>query len=169
MQTKKAVKEAIVKSGRDHLRQWMQAAETHGTIYYTIPHVAKSGMSRNIVLATIRMDENGKPYLENLWPKMDENLVGSRGFGMFKKETGNDSPFGYSEALDIVGKDYGFNWDKRCFTIGGCGMDMVFALVDDLAHKAGLNDNGPPRDNDQPSHKNYVARSYANRVRRESF
>jgi hypothetical protein len=156
---KKAEKEAIIAAGRKELRKWLEAAEKHGTIYYEITHTARSGMTRHIVLATIRMVK-GKPVLWNLFPALPhEYYDGARA-----------TPWrDYSAALDIVAKDWGYSFKRRAFVIGGCGMDMVFALVDDLARKAcmPLIRAKPPMACSVPR---YDARSsYANRVRRESF
>lgn len=128
---------AAIAEGRAYLHKWLSEAEQHGEIYYTIPHVARSGMSRRIVLATIRYPalatDDQRPQLHAIWPRtLDPN---------------GDS----NETLEAIGRDWGFSFKHRAFIVGGCGMDMVFALVDDLAGKAGM------------------PRGYANRVRREHF
>lgn len=128
----------LIKAGRKALAAWLRRAEAHGTIYYVVSHVSRSGMSRNIEIATIIVRKR-KPDLVKLWPHVDEA----------------DLPAGtdYSAALDVIARDWGFSFrnNQRCFVISGCGMDMVFALVDNLAAKAGL------------------PRGYANRVRRDAF
>lgn len=125
---KKKERNAAIAGGRNYLKWWLQEAAKHGTIYYTIPHVARSGMSRRIVLGTIAAGR-----LITLWP----NAVDGSG-------DIND--------LDAIAKDWRFSFHHRAFVIGGCGMDMVFALIDDLAGMAGLNGG-----------------KYANSVRREHF
>lgn len=95
-------------------------------------------MSRRIVLGTIVPAKHkgtvgpmvARYDLQMLWPRTldrDDN-----------------------EALDIIGKDWRFSFKHRAFVVDGCGMDMVFALVDSLAARAGLP-------------------GYANLVRREHF
>jgi len=125
--------EAAVAAGRKYLARWLLAAYKHGGIVYDIPKVARSGMSRQIVLARIVPAETSKrksrppgpAYIERLWPTPLP-----------------DGPFGaggqFSAALDAIAKDWGFSFKTRNFVVGGCGMDMVFALVDHLATKAGL-------------------------------
>jgi len=121
VETKKSFEARAIASGRIALAQWLAAAEVHGTVYYAIPRVARSGMSRNITLHAIVDGE-----LSRLWPALDEateaNFVG-------------DS---HSRALDVVARDWLFSYDRRAFRVGGCGMDMVFWLVDHLASKAGM-------------------------------
>jgi hypothetical protein len=72
----------------------------------------------------------------------------------------------HCDALDTVAKDWGFSFKYRAFVIGGCGMDMVFALIDGLAHKAGL--PSIPHVN-KAMNRFSSGNSYANRVRHTSF
>jgi hypothetical protein len=147
-------KQAIIATGRAHLKTWLLAAEAHGTIYYNIQSVSRSGMNRKISLSTIFMGSDGmadcrcgnyeKASLVRLWPSYGENAS--------KFDTT------YNEGLDIIARDWGFSFDARAFNISGCGMDMCFALVDSLAGLAGLN-----------NHDGSAKGCYANRVRRESF
>lgn len=127
---------AAVAAGRLYLADWLERAKEHGTIYYVIPSVSRSGMSRQIRLYTI--DGRG-PSMCHLWPGARPDYPADR----------------YGEDLDAIARDWGFSFDKRAFVVGGCGMDMVFALVDSLASKAGVGGRG--RD------------SYANTVRREGL
>lgn len=147
-------KQAIIAAGRKELWRWLKQAEKHGTIYYEVTHVARSGMSRRIVLQTIaHKNEEHRRAGRNESVGVDRvQLV-----NLFPSLPDDDFPTwrDRSEALDIVAKDWGFSFKHRAFVIGGCGMDMVFAQVDYLASIAGLKGNG--------------AQSYANRVRRESF
>ena len=46
-------KQLIISAGRAHLRTWLLAAEAHGTIYYNVQSVSRSGMNRKISLSTI--------------------------------------------------------------------------------------------------------------------
>lgn len=135
--------QAIIDAGRKELRAWLQAAEKHGTIYYAIESVSRSGMSRKIVLSTIVKGRGGKPELKRLWPRLPDD-----------SRTISD----HSSALDVVARDWRFSFKAHAFDVGGCGMDMVFALVHGLACKAGLDDRGKGG-----------AGMYANRVRREAF
>lgn len=137
--SRKELNAAIDKEAKRVLRAWLEAAEAHGTIYYSVTHVARSGMSRRIVLSTIRISEKtGKPYLDRLWPHLE-------------CESGD---FGdYNAAVDRVAKDWGFSFKHRAFIATGSGKDMVFATVYYLAQVSGL---------DKPL-------EYTNRVRRDSF
>jgi len=137
---------AAIAAGRLYLAYWLTKAREHGTVYYTIPSVSRSGMSRQIRL--YRIDSaDGRPHdIVHLWPSIrtaDMSPEIERGGG------------GFSSALDAIARDWGFSFDKRAFVVGGCGMDMVFALVDSLAAKAGLRGTGHD--------------SYANTVRREGL
>ncbi len=131
-------KEEIIKNGRIELFNWLTAAEAHGKIYYHIPSVSRSGMSRTISMRTIKVDlKEDKIDLVRLWPSLPYD-------GQLKFPE-------YNLALDLVAKDWHFSFKKRAFEVGGCGMDMVFAQIDYLAHLAGITDG------------------YANRVRHEEF
>ncbi|HEX9156010.1 MAG TPA: hypothetical protein VF819_10625 [Nitrospira sp.] len=135
-------KELVIQEGRKVLRTWLEAAELHGKIYYKIESVSRSGMNRRISLSTIIIGSDGKPEIEKLWPTLPEG----RGTSTFVDD------------LDIVAKDWGFSFNSRTFNVGGCGMDMVFWLVDNLAYKAGI----PAKPSKGPR-----SESYANRVKRE--
>lgn len=110
-------KEEIRQAGRRYLRAWLLGALRSGTIYYTIPHVARSGMSRRITL---------------------HRVVGGEVRRLFPSLPKGSEPKVYSAALDVVAKDWGFSFTHQSFVIGGCGMDMVFAQIDYLASIAGL-------------------------------
>ena len=132
--TKITKKQAYTNAGRAYLRTFLDAARKHGTIYYTIPHVARTGMSRRIQLITV-----AKGGILRLWPGGLPDL---------------DCPALDSDAMDVIARDWGFSYKHRAFVIGGCGMDMVFALIDDLADRA----------------YGYKGKEdYANAVRRESL
>jgi len=141
-QTKTEQKNAIVNAGRKALALWLTQAEEHGTIYYNIDSVSRSGMSRRIVLSTIIIGIDGKPFLSRLWPRVSDDMLTGSG----------------SNELDIVAKDWGFDFTGRSFKVYGGGMDMVFALIDSLAKKAGLDSVRTPG-----------GKCYANRVNWESF
>ena len=129
---------AAVAAGRLYLADWLSKAHEHGTIYYVIQSVSRSGMSRQIRLYTIARRDGG-PAIVHLWPAAPEDYPANR----------------YSEDIDAIARDWGFSFDKRAFVVGGCGMDMVFALIDSLAHKAGVAGAGRS--------------SYANSVRRDGL
>lgn len=143
---KRPTKADIIRAGRESLVGWLEAAKAHGTIYYTV-EASRSGMMRTIRLSTItpQMHITGhvQSGLERCWPKIASHVEV------------NLSSAEYSSALDIVAKDWGFSFKHGAFRIGGCGMDMVFALVDNLAAKAGIKGHGKD--------------SYANSVRLEAF
>lgn len=143
----------IVDAGRKSLRDWLKAAEKHGTIYYVIESVSRSGMSRNISLATIVMSK-GKPVLSKLWPRLDDKMWSHAQWSE------------YNAALDVVASDWGFSFKVRSFKVGGCGMDMVFSQIDYLAQIAGVN-RSPNEDSSKTKDQGH--RMYANRVKRESF
>lgn len=146
-------KQLIIDAGRAHLRTWLLAAEEHGTIYYNVQSVSRSGMDRKIALSTIfpakLIGDTSKPELVRCWPAIPNVSVGSAHNAIHE--------FAFSEynaALDIIARDWGFSFDARAFNVSGAGMDMVFQLVYTLAGKA------LPREDALP---------YTNRVRRESF
>lgn len=143
--TKVSRKQQIIDAGRAHLREWLIAAEAHGTIYYNIKSVSRSGMNRKIALSTIIMGGDGttsKASLVALWPQIgNETLYASSD---------------YPQCLDIIARDWSFSFDARAFNVSGAGMDMTYALVDSLASKANMRDHG------------VGSTYYTNRVRRES-
>ena len=151
MATRKNLKADAIADGRKVLRAGLLRAEETGTIYYTIPSVSRSGMSRTITLHMVCHDRDERYGLVRCWPGLTDEFA--RGLTMNE----------HHAALDAVAKDWGFSYDARAFKVGGCGMDMVFALVDKLASAAGLN----VRPEGEPD-KNDGRRMYANRVRRES-
>jgi hypothetical protein len=138
-------KQLIISAGRAHLRTWLLAAEAHGTIYYNVQSVSRSGMNRKISLSTIipyaGLGDQGKPGLVRLWPALREESI-PRGAAE------------YTVALDVIARDWGFSFEARAFNVSGGNMDMVFALVYALAGKA------LPREDALP---------YTNKVRREAF
>jgi hypothetical protein len=77
-------------------------------------------MTRHIALFTIIDGE-----VSRLWPRFDGEADESLFCGAE-----------HSEALDDIARDWCFSFDSRDFKVSGCGMDMVFWLVDYLAHKA---------------------------------
>jgi hypothetical protein len=150
-------KQLIIDAGRAHLKTWLLAAEAHGTIYYNVQSVSRSGMNRKIALSTIieatpkrQTAQPGKPELVRLWPSIPDDKFNNLMRGAS----------GYPQALDEVARDWGFSWDARAFNVNGAGMDLVFWLIDNLASKAGIGKLDPQGDGRS---------SYANRVRRESF
>ena len=100
-------------------QQWLQEREeakqtilellgTSRTVYTCLRHVSKSGMSRHISVHCIGTRETGpngekEPYLFDL--------------------------------TYLVSKvaSYGLNKDRDALLVGGCGMDMGFAVVYDLS------------------------------------
>jgi hypothetical protein len=139
----KARKQAIIEAGRGALRKWLEGALAHGTIYYAIESVSRSGMNRKIVLATIVTDSKGKPTLQRCWPGVTDADE-----GLFHD---------YVETLDVIARDWTFSFRARAFDVSGGGMDMVFHLIDRLARVAGLDD------------RTKYPHGFANAVRRESF
>lgn len=119
--------EAAITAGRAYLRTWLEGCNH---IYYTIPHVSRSGMVRHITLHKVlerTETSSGFPELVRLWPAYDEDLAGAAsGCGTF------------ADGLDAIAKDWGFAYEKRAFVVGGCGMDMVFSLIANLHAMAGL-------------------------------
>jgi hypothetical protein len=153
-------KQLIIAAGRAHLKAWLLAAEAHGTIYYNVQSVSRSGMNRKISLSTIIVrdvtepEDHGMythPELVRLWPSYGEQDLPDE----LTRGSGN-----FGSTLDIIARDWGFSFDARAFNVSGTGMDMVYALVDDLAHRAGIGKLDPAGDG---------RTSYANRVRREAF
>lgn len=150
--TKAEAKAQIVAAGRKSLAAWLSAAEEHGTIYYSIESVSRSGMQRTIKLATIiprTTLERGKKVhrheLVALWPRLPDSFSQT-----------------HSDDLETVAKDWcNFSFDKRAFVVNGCGMDMVFHLIYSLA--------GLTRDVRSEPGKQLSALDFANKVRHEAF
>lgn len=141
VKTQKEVEDASIKGGRAFLKKWLLAAESHGTVYYRVPHVAKSGMSLRIVLATII--HSRRPAIVRLGPGI---------------ETVPISGIPYSESLDIIAKDWGFDWEKRSFLVRGTGSNMVLELLHKLVRMSGLT-----------SRTDLFPAGYVNTVRREEY
>ena len=112
-------KQEAVKSGRLHVRSFLNAAYSCGEVYATI-EVSRSGMHRNMKVFTVR---DGK--LWELFPA----LAADGSVRDWKEE---------SKLLDAIAKDWRFSFKKRSFQVGGGGMDMFFALIDDLHGLAGM-------------------------------
>ena len=111
---KSSEKEKMVANGRKCLRQFFQTAKRSGRVYYMIPNVARSGMSRSVKLLVVK-----RGRMEVLHPVA--------GLGDNWKVEGA-----------VIAKDWGFDLRRQAFLVHGCGMDMVFWLIDHLAAKAGL-------------------------------
>jgi hypothetical protein len=148
--TKVSRKQLIIAAGRAHLKAWLLAAEAHGTIYYNVQSVSRSGMNRKISLSTIIMARAEEPPCEmraelvRLWPSIPDDKFNDIMRGQS----------GYSEALDIVARDWSFSWEARAFNVSGCGQDMVHHLVYTLAGMVFQSSRALP---------------FTNEVRREAF
>ena len=117
-------RQLAINAGRAYLRQWFAHALDQGEIWYDVSQVSRSGMSRQIKLFVVRPAGDGsKATILPLWPSLPN-----------RSELEDQAP--YSELLDVVAKDWGFNFECRTFRVKGCGMDMVFALIYDLSLKA---------------------------------
>lgn len=124
----------------DNLRGWLEQAKRNGRVYYHVHSVNRNGDFRRITLATIG-EQNGRPYLDFFWPSCVPQYT-------------SDDPgasarvlLGHSGALDVAAKLVGFNFKRRSFAIGGGGMDMVYALLDNLGTIAGVDINDIERVN----------------------
>lgn len=150
--------EAAVAAGREYLATWLREAHKHGGIVFDIPKVARSGMSRQIVLArVVPAKKTGKKTAGGFWeerPAYIERLFPTLPESFYKTGEGGRS---YGYALDAVAKDWRFSFKSRNFVVGGCGMDMVFALVDWLGELAGLKAS------------EFGGHSFGNACKRESF
>ncbi len=129
--TKKELLEAATVQNKQHMREWLEAAREHGTIYYIVEKVSASGMIRYITLYTMRergqWDPPGaKASMDLAWPNMND--IGT---------TIENS----HEAWCHVAKTMHFDPDHRAFKMTGCGMDMVFALIEDLVRYAGIEES----------------------------
>ncbi len=128
---RKELQRQALSVNRAHLRKWLEAAKEHGTIYYIVEKVSTSGMSRCITLYTMRERDQWDPpgakaSLDLCWPNVD-NI----GAGIDESH----------ECWCVAARDMHFSLKKRCFEVSGCGMDMVFALIEDLARIAGIEDS----------------------------
>lgn len=123
--TKKQAKEAAIAAGRAHLKSWLKQAAAHGTIWYSVVHVSRSGTRHQIKL--YRVTTAGKPTIVQLWPSAcslhyeAETVLG-----------------GYGAAVDVVAKDWGLSFKDAAFIINGCGMNMALELLDKLGRMVGL-------------------------------
>ena len=154
MKTLSKADQAAVDAGREYLAHWLREAHKHGGIVYDIPKVSRSGMSRQIVLArVVPAERTGKKTHGGFWeekPAHVQRLFPSVPESFYKPGVSGGA------ALDAVAKDWGYSFKSHTFVVGGCGMDMTFALVDRLAYLAGLT-------------KPEFPRGFANECRRESF
>jgi hypothetical protein len=96
------------------MAEWVDRAIAHGTIYYLVESVSRSGMMRSITLYTIGTDRDGKPELKVAWPDY--------------------------EASEKARREIMWSRKHRCFRVGGCGMDMVFHLLYELGSMFGVGD-----------------------------
>lgn len=126
--TRKELKAQAIAAGRKHLAEWFAVAQKHGTIYYNITSVSRSGMNRKIRLYTIRNDEtcDGNPVLWKLWP--------------YAEAIEEWSCRDYKTQLDDIARDWSFSFQARAFNVSGCGMDMVLHLVYSLLSKSGIDE-----------------------------
>lgn len=98
----------------------LQRIQRTRTVFYLIPHVARSGMSRRIEL--FYPQKGGG--VDVVWPDYEPG----------EGTTAHD--------LETLRKRIDWSRRHRCFVIGGCGMDMVFALVDHLGSVFGFENWG---------------------------
>lgn len=121
------------------LYAWLCAAKRHGTIYYVVQHVSRSGMSRDIILHTIK-----DGTLCVAWPDSEATIP--RDAARYAGSTGGELTRAQFAAYRRHYKDtfgrLSFRYSKRAFVMGGCGMDMVFACIYNLGGVFGLPDLG---------------------------
>lgn len=127
---KKQAADIISQIARDNARAWLAQVTRNGQVYYAAEYRSKGGDSHHITLA-VATEKHGRPALDFFWPcpapqyTTDDPGVEARAL------------VGYSEAVTIAAKAVGFNLKYRCFVTGGCGMDMTFATLDNLAGRVG--------------------------------
>lgn len=124
MMTKKQAKESAIEAGRLKLKEWLSQAEASGIIYYQTAHNS-SGGTRYVKLW--RVTFNG--VIDMLRP-------GERGLNMDAATTLG----GHYEALDIIRKDWCFDYKKRAFVVKGGGFSAERHIVEYLANLAGIKD-----------------------------
>lgn len=92
---------------REHLRDVLKPGDT---VYTVLRHVSRSGMSHSIDLYKVEADDQERDGARILW------LSGWAAQAMGRRQSTARGPA------------------HEAIVIGGCGMDMGFALVYDLSH-----------------------------------
>jgi len=103
------------------LKEWIKPGDT---IYTILEHVSRSGMQRTIRTLIPAVDQ--RPCDCHSWPEGEPHYIGSPRVDFLHPNYAVSVVTGYS--LD---KRPGYNGVK----IGGCGMDMGFALVEHVSSK----------------------------------
>lgn len=123
--TKKQAKEAAIEAGRAKLFSWLSEAIDHGIIW-SQTETTSSGMTRYVKLYRVT-NESASPEIDMLWPgvpALDRDAETTLG--------------GYSDALTVVARDWGFDFKKRAFVVKGTGFNAVYDALETLGYKAGL-------------------------------
>jgi len=138
----------IIEAGRGVLLGWLSRAEAHGTIYATVPGPTRTTARFNLytIVTKPQLSRAEPPELVKLWPTLPGNAEGC------EIDVGAESS-DYTKAVELIARDWGFSFERRCFAINGGGMDMLFDLVDRLSVTAGIRGAG--------------SKLYAHRVRLE--
>ena len=109
--------------------KWCARAAEVGTVHYLVPHVARSGMSRRIELF-VSMPDGG---IEPFWPDREPETKPGESVKEFRAR---------AKAYKETFRRLSWSWKHRCFVVGGCGMDMVFATMDGIGDVFGYYDFG---------------------------
>jgi hypothetical protein len=146
-------RKAVIQAGRGVLLEWLSRAEAHGTIYATVPGPPRTLARFNLYTIITKPRGPGfsrvdSPELVKLWPTLPLNVEGC------EIDVGADSS-DYTKAVDLIARDWGFSFERRCFVNNGGGMDMLFDLVDRISVTAGIRGAG--------------SKVYAHRVKLESI
>lgn len=132
----------VARRAMPRLAAWCARVDRTGEVHYLIPHVARSGMSRWIEL--FHCGKSGGADV--CWPDTeptDKREVGDR-LGRPRGAEVTDAEFRQyvKDYRETFRRLPGWQWRRRCFVVGGCGMDMVFATVDALGDVFGYADWG---------------------------
>jgi|GEM_PF-3816823 len=127
--TQAAMKRLVEDRVTENLRTWLLRAKAYGVIYYNIPNISRSGMSRDIQLARLDVSTDALgnliPVPFRLYPEIGD-----------RPDTISDVMSWYDIGNAHAARVLDYNWKRNAFVIGGCGMDMVFALINRLARVA---------------------------------
>lgn len=147
-ETKKMRDARWIARGYATLLDQLQQAEAMGGLYALVPHVSKSGLRRRVVLMygnpNFRAGVKGADPMVQVFPSLHTDLE-------IEVERAGNVPGGSNmswqarhelrkEMHEVIAKSWGYDYKARSFIVDGAGMDMIWHLIDSLAHKCGIDE-----------------------------
>jgi hypothetical protein len=119
---------------RENARKWLAQVAKNGEVYYSIEYSIEKinrGRDKRWITLACGVEKQGRPALDFFWPSPVPQYS--------TDDCGEAARvlLGSSEAITVAANAVGFDMKSRCFKVGGGGMDMVYACMENFAARAG--------------------------------